>query len=70
MRLVAEASDVGDVTQDQIASWRQGCPFKLELAAKLRVETTVTVWFDHPAAGDGNPRSLGAPALAPRPNLA
>jgi REP element-mobilizing transposase RayT len=42
-RLIAEALRAGGVTEDQIAGWRKGHPFKVKLAAKLRAETTVTV---------------------------
>ena len=42
-RLVAEALRVSGVTQEQLAAWRKGHPFKVRLAAKLRAETTVTI---------------------------
>lgn len=42
-RLIAEALRANGVTEEQIAAWRKGHPFKVRLAAKLRAETTVTV---------------------------
>jgi len=42
-RLVAEAWRAAGVTEEQIASWHKGHPFKVKLAAKLRADTTVTV---------------------------
>jgi len=42
-RLIAEALRAEGVTQDQLAKWRKGYPFKIKLAAKPRAETTVTV---------------------------
>ena len=42
-RLIAEALRVGGINQEQLASWRKGHPFKVELAAKLRGQTTVSV---------------------------
>jgi hypothetical protein len=42
-RLVAEALRVSGITQEQLAAWRKGHPFKVRLAAKLRAKTTVTV---------------------------
>jgi hypothetical protein len=42
-RLIAEALRTGGVTEDRMASWRKGHPFKVRLAAKLRAESTVTV---------------------------
>jgi REP element-mobilizing transposase RayT len=42
-RLITEALDAGGITQEQLASWRKGHPFKMELAAKLRAKTTVSV---------------------------
>jgi hypothetical protein len=42
-RLITQALGVGGITQEQLASWRKGHPFKVELAAKLRAETTVSV---------------------------
>ena len=35
-RLITEALRVGGIRQEQLASWRKGHPFKLELAAKLQ----------------------------------
>jgi len=42
-RLITEALRVGGISQKQLASWRKGHPFKVELAAKLRAETTVGI---------------------------
>ena len=42
-RLITEALDASGITQEQLASWRKGHPFKMELAAKLRAKTTVSV---------------------------
>ena len=42
-RLIAEALRAGGVAEGQVATWRKGHPFKVNLAAKLRAETTVTV---------------------------
>jgi hypothetical protein len=42
-RLISEALRVEGIRQEQLASWRKGHPFKVELAAKLRAETTVSV---------------------------
>jgi hypothetical protein len=35
-RLITQAPGVGGITQAQLASWRKGHPFKVELAVKLR----------------------------------
>src|ERR1039457_1020271 len=42
-RLIAEALRAGGVMEGQLATWRKGHPFKVNLSAKLRAETTVTV---------------------------
>ena len=42
-RLISEALRVEGIRQEQLASWRKGHPFKVELAAKLRAETPVSV---------------------------
>ena len=42
-RLIAEALRAGRISEGQLATWRKGHPFKVNLAAKLRAETTVTV---------------------------
>jgi len=42
-RLIAEALRAGGINQEQLASWRKGHPFKVELAAKLRSQTPVSV---------------------------
>ena len=42
-RLIAQALLTEGVTEQQIANWRKGHPFKVRLAARLRAETTVTV---------------------------
>ena len=42
-RLINEALRVSGIRPEQLASWRKGHPFKVELAAKLRAETTVSV---------------------------
>jgi hypothetical protein len=42
-RLIAEALPTEGVTEEQVARWRKGHPFKIRLAARLRTETTVTV---------------------------
>ena len=47
-RLIAQALRTDEVTEQQVASWRKGHPFKVRLAARLRAETTVTVsWIAH-----------------------
>ena len=38
-----EALQTDGVTAEQIAGWRKGHPFKVQLAARLRAQTTVTV---------------------------
>jgi REP-associated tyrosine transposase len=42
-RLIAQALRRGGVAEDQLAGWRRGHPWKLELARELRTQTTVTV---------------------------
>jgi hypothetical protein len=42
-RLIAEALRTDGGREEQIAGWRKGHPFKVRLAARLRVQTTVTV---------------------------
>ena len=42
-RLVQEALRVERITEEQLAKWRKGHLFKIQLAARLRAETTVTV---------------------------
>jgi hypothetical protein len=43
-----EALQTDGVTAEQIAGWRKGHPFKVQLAARLRAQTTVTVsWIAH-----------------------
>ena len=47
-RLIAQALQTDGVTEQPIANWRKGHPFKVRLAARLRAETTVTVnWIAH-----------------------
>ncbi len=46
--LIAQALLTAGVTEPPIANWRQGHPFKVRLAARLRAESTVTVsWIAH-----------------------
>jgi REP element-mobilizing transposase RayT len=42
-RLISEALRVGGTSENELAGWRKGHPFKLRLALRLRAETTVTV---------------------------
>lgn len=42
-RLIQQALQAEGVTEDQLARWRKGHPFKVSLAAELRAQTTVTV---------------------------
>jgi putative transposase len=42
-RLITEALRLAGISPERLASWRKGHPFKVELAAKLRAETTVSV---------------------------
>jgi hypothetical protein len=42
-RLIQEALRAKGLAAGQLAAWRKGHPFKLDLAMKLRRETTVTV---------------------------
>jgi hypothetical protein len=42
-RLIAEAARAEGLTDEQIRSWRKGHPAKVNLALKLRSETTVTI---------------------------
>jgi putative transposase len=42
-RLIKAALQTAGVTEEQLAIWRKGHPLKLELAVRLRAETTVTV---------------------------
>jgi hypothetical protein len=47
-RLIAEACRLEAVSQEQLEQWQKGHPFKVELALKLRTQTTVTVeWIAH-----------------------
>ena len=41
--LIAEALRSEGVPDEQLGRWRKGHPFKIELAAKLRTQTTVTL---------------------------
>jgi hypothetical protein len=42
-RLIAEALRAGGIRPEHLASWRKGHPFKGEMVAKLRAETTVSL---------------------------
>jgi putative transposase len=42
-RLVGEALRVDGVAEDQLKTWRKGHPYKMNLARRLRAETTVSV---------------------------
>ena len=42
-RLILEAWGAAGVADEQLPKWRKGHPFKVELAGKVRAETTVTV---------------------------
>ena len=42
-RLVGEALRVDGVADDELKTWRKGYPYKMNLARRLRAETTVTV---------------------------
>lgn len=42
-RLTREALTAKAVTMEPLAAWRKGHPFKLEVALRLREQTTVTV---------------------------
>ena len=42
-RLIGEALGAGGVTEEQLKDWPKGHPFKIQLAAQLRAQTTVTV---------------------------
>jgi hypothetical protein len=42
-RLIAEALGAQGLSEERLALWRKGHPFKIGLAAKLRAETTVTL---------------------------
>jgi len=42
-RLIKQALQSEQITEEHLANWRKGHPFKIRLAAKLRAETTVTV---------------------------
>ena len=47
-RLSREGCARDGVDEEQLGRWRKGHPFKIELALKLRRETTVTVgWIAH-----------------------
>jgi hypothetical protein len=42
-RLVGEALRVDGVVEEQLKTWKKGHPYKMNLARRLRAETTVTV---------------------------
>jgi hypothetical protein len=42
-RLVGEALRADGVSEDQLNTWRKGHPYKVNLARRLRAETTVSV---------------------------
>ena len=42
-RLVGEALRVDGVAEDELETWGKGHPYKMNLALRLRAETTVTV---------------------------
>ncbi len=42
-RLIGEALRADGLAEDQLRVWRRGYPWKLNLACKLRTETTVTI---------------------------
>jgi hypothetical protein len=42
-RLVGEALREDGVPEDQLKTWKKGHPYKMNLALRLRAETTVTI---------------------------